>query len=72
MTLHATPFRAWINQPSAHQIAHALHGTNVLAMHEYDDVYRVYFLSGVIVSQTIPGRCLARGWVAQTPKSEGD
>jgi hypothetical protein len=57
------PERMWINQPSTHQAHHALNGTNVLAVHEYDDTYRVYFLSGPIVSQQMSRLALSKGWV---------
>lgn len=56
------PFRAWINQPSTLQPLHRLHGTRVLAVAEYDDIYRVYFLSGDTISQQVPAACLSIGW----------
>lgn len=56
------PFRAWINQPSTLQPLHRLHGTNVLAVEEYTDTYRVYFLSGETISQHVPATALSRGW----------
>lgn len=58
-----TPQRKWINQPSTLQPHHDLHGTNVLALHEYDDTWMIYFLSGNIVNQQIHGSCLSNGWV---------
>lgn len=57
-----TPERMWINQPSSLQIYHPLHGTNVLAYREYDDTYRVYFLSGPVISQQVTGDALSKGW----------
>lgn len=57
--------RMWINQPSAQQPMHRLHGTNVLAHREYDGLWRIYFLSGSIISQLAPDSCLACGWRPQ-------
>lgn len=57
--------RMWINQPSTLQPLHHLHGTNVLAAHEYDDTWRIYFLSGPVVSQQCSGLCLSEGWVGE-------
>ena len=56
--------RRWINQPSSSQPLHHLHGTNVLAEHEYDDTYRIYFLSGPAISQQCLGLWLTDtdGW----------
>lgn len=54
--------RMWINQPSTLQPLHALHGTNVLAVHEYDDTMRIYFLSGDCISQQVCRRVLSEGW----------
>ena len=54
--------RAWINQPSTLQPLHALHGTRVLAQHEYGTTWQVYFLTGAIVSQQVDGLCLSDGW----------
>lgn len=54
--------RMWINQPSSAQPAHALHGMNVLAVHERGDWYRVYFLSGPIISQRVHKHALSKGW----------
>lgn len=56
------PVRMWINQPSTLQPLHHLHGINVLAVHEYDDTYRIYFLSGPIVSQQVFASALSPGW----------
>lgn len=61
--------RMWINQPSALQDHHALHGTNVLAQHEYDDTYRVYFLSGRTESMQIFLRHLSPGWNPNNPEN---
>lgn len=57
------PQRMWINQPSSLQPHHALHGVNVLAVHEYGDTFRVYFLSGSTVSQQMLRRTLSNGWL---------
>ena len=54
--------RMWINQPSTLQPLHHLHGTNVLAHHEYDTTWRVYFLSGPVISQQVFRLQLAEGW----------
>jgi hypothetical protein len=55
--------RAWINQPSNLQPLYHLHATNVLAIYEYDNTYRVYFLSGDCVSMQVPGNYLSKGWI---------
>lgn len=54
--------RMWVNQPSTLQQHNDLHGTNVLAYREYDDTWRVYFLSGDVVSQQMLGQALSPGW----------
>lgn len=54
--------RMWINQPSTLQPLHHLHGTNVLASHEYDDTWQVYFLSGGVISMQVLSLCLSKGW----------
>ncbi len=58
------PKRMWINQPSTLQPYHGLHGTNVLAIYEYGDCWRIYFLSGDIENQQIVGSALSLGWCA--------
>lgn len=55
--------RMWINQPSTLQPLHHLNGTNVLAYHEYDNTWRVYFLSGDIISMQVLSTCLSKGWI---------
>lgn len=55
--------RMWINQPSSSQPLHKLNGTNVLAHKESDGIYKIYFLSGKVVSQLAPALCLRDGWV---------
>ena len=55
--------RMWINQPSTHQPFHHLNGTNVLAYRETENTYRVYFLSGDIISQQMPALALSEGWL---------
>lgn len=57
------PRRMWINQPSTLQPAHKWHGTNVLALHEYDNMYRAYFLSGPVESMQVSGLALSKGWI---------
>jgi hypothetical protein len=52
----------WINQPSKFDAHHALHGTNVLAIHEYDSTWRIYFLSGNTISQQVHKHALSIGW----------
>lgn len=65
------PKRMWINQPSTLQPAHALHGEHVLAVHEYDDTYRVYFLHGAVESQQMLGVLLSPGWPHPQPTRPG-
>ena len=55
--------RYWINQPSKLQPHHDMHGVNVLAYHEYDDTYRVYFTSGPVLSMQMFKSALSPGWV---------
>lgn len=57
------PERMWINQPSTLQPQHKLNGTNVLAVHEYDNTFRIYFLNGKVESQQIDGLALSKGWI---------
>lgn len=54
--------RMWINQPSTLQPFHHLHGCRVLATHEYDDTWRIYFLQGDVISQQISKLALSPGW----------
>jgi hypothetical protein len=56
------PQRMCINQPSAQQPLHSLHGTNVLAVFEREGTYRIYFLSGNTISQEASSLCLSKGW----------
>jgi hypothetical protein len=56
--------RMWINQPSTLQPLHKYHGRNVLAYKE-GTVYRIYFLSGRVVSMQAPSGCLSLGWIRQ-------
>ena len=67
------PVRMWINQPSTLQPHHALHGKCVMATREYGDTYRVYFLSGEVVSQQLPESALSIGWpqnASRTPRQK--
>lgn len=54
--------RMWVNQPSTLQPLHHLHGANVLAVKEGQD-WRIYFLSGDVISQQAPRLSLSEGWV---------
>lgn len=54
--------RMWINQPSTLQPLHHLHGTNVLAYMESKDIYRIYFLTGDIISMRVQAIPLSLGW----------
>jgi hypothetical protein len=54
--------RMWINQPSTSQPHHTLHGERVLAVFEYGETYRIYFLRGNVVSQQIATQALSEGW----------
>lgn len=54
--------RMWVNQPSTLQPLHELHGTNVLAYEESENMTCSYFLHGHIISQQIPKICLSNGW----------
>lgn len=55
--------RMWINQPSTLQENHNLHGTNVLSAEPDDNnIVRIYFLSGEVISQNIQMIALSKGW----------
>lgn len=54
--------RMWINQPSTHQPLHHLHGVNVLAHREYGETFRIYFLTGAVVSMQAFRNSLSKGW----------
>jgi len=54
--------RMWVNQPSDLQAHHNLHGVNVLAETETDQIFRVWFLSGSIHSMQLPRVALSEGW----------
>lgn len=61
--------RMRVDQPSTTQDWHHLHGLNVLAVPynavpatQYPLYWRIYFLSGPVESQVIPGRALSKGW----------
>lgn len=56
------PVRVWINQPSNLQPFHKLHGALGLAVHEYDNTFRFYPVSGDTVSLQITGLALSEGW----------
>jgi len=54
--------RMWINQPSTLQPLHQLHGKNVLAVKEGENMYRIYFLSGETISMNAHKNTLSWGW----------
>lgn len=56
------PFRVWVNQPSKLQDYHHLHGQQFIAVHDYDNTYRIYFLNGSVISQQITEDALVPGW----------
>lgn len=55
--------RMWINQPSILQPHYTLHAINVLAHCECGNIWRVYFLSGDVISQRINKSALSMGWL---------
>lgn len=57
--------RMWINQPSIEDPLNALHGTNVLAQHEYDDTWCIYFLTGETINQQALVSWLGDGWLSR-------
>ena len=59
------PRRMWINQPSEFHSLHRLHGTNVVAVKEEHNSYRIYFLSGPVRSMRCFPRCLSEGWTGE-------
>lgn len=62
--------RMWINQPSTLQPLHHLDGTNVLAQYEYGSTWRVWFLSGNVVSQQVLQSALSKGWHTMNEATE--
>lgn len=56
------PVRMRVTQPSSLQPLHALDGTNVLAIPEYGNTMRIYFLSGDVISQQASRLSLSEGW----------
>jgi hypothetical protein len=54
--------RYWINQPATKQVAHTMHGLNVLTDMVGDKTVTVYFVSGRIISAVIPKNALSEGW----------
>ena len=64
--------RMWINQPSAAQVYHHLHTTNVLAhIESLEDGYlRVYFVDGKVISQQMEYRALSQGWFIRNLKGQ--
>lgn len=59
--------RMWINQPSTLQPHHGRHGVRVLAEPDTPLTYKVYFLSGQVISQQMPKTALSPGWPTVTP-----
>lgn len=58
------PFRAWINQPSALQPLHNLHGTLVLVVGEglSNNSWEVCPIKGETISMVVPKLCVSVGW----------
>lgn len=54
--------RVWINQPSTLQDYHQWHGARGLAVREFEDIYRVYFVEGRVESMRVPKSCLVFTW----------
>ena len=55
--------RMFFNQPSTLQPHHDLHGVCVLAVVDSnDEVDRVYFLRGAVISQEVAPNTLSPGW----------
>lgn len=69
MTSDSLPRRMWVNQPSALQPHHALHGVRVLAVRDGDSE-RVYFLDGDVVDQQMLPSALSPGWPAHLRSQE--
>jgi len=58
-----TPRRMWVNQPSKSQPLHYLHGVNVIAILERDNITaRIYPTAGETVSLQVPWAVLSEGW----------
>src|SRR5690606_36953137 len=64
--------RMWIDQPSALQPLHNLHGTKVSAVREDESAYRDYFLSGPVISQRVHSNALSNGWIKRSRLGGGD
>lgn len=58
----AFPERMWVNQPSSDQTYHDWHGRRVLAIRDFRDMFRVYFLEGPIISMNMNFNALSPGW----------
>ncbi len=54
--------RMWFNQPSTFHQFHQYHGVDVLATIENENSYRVWFLSGPIISMVVNKNALSHGW----------
>lgn len=57
--------RMWINQPSALQKHHKLHGMNVLAHLIENMVVTIWFIKGDVISQQIDRNVLEYGWLKE-------
>lgn len=66
--------RMWINQPSALNAHHSLHGVNVLVdehnVERNDRIkyVRIYPTTGAVISMLIDKACLSKGWRAVEPE----
>lgn len=61
--------RAWINQPSASQPLHSMHGVRVIALPAQDGYCTVYPVDGDTVSLRASTSCLSDGWPTPKPDS---
>jgi hypothetical protein len=67
--------RYWINQPSTHQTAHALHGRRVLGPEKLtDEIVEVYFIDGPVISARLPRTALSptERWPAERTALQAD
>jgi hypothetical protein len=53
-------YRAWVNQPSASQPLHHMHGTFCIAVHDRPGNVRLYFTEGPIHSMDANPMCITR------------
>lgn len=66
------PKRVWVNAPSTHQMFHAFHGTNGLAMQSlsYKDYALFFPISGSNYSMEITKESLSEGWNKKSKQNE--